>query len=430
MACGRILDGKTEVSEEIMEKPDAISLIQQKYQSLRPIMDERMCRLWAASEAMAMGWGGVSAVSKATGMAMNTIRAGISELQADPNGERPPSPRIRKNGGGRKRLSDIDVTLLTDLETLVDPATRGDPMSPLLWTCKSTRQLAKALHAKGHSVSHHTVARLLEEMDYSLQANRKTREVTSHPDRNAQFEHINQRVKAFQRQGQPVISVDAKKKELVGDFRRSGREWQPQGHPEKVRSKDFQDKHLGKVAPYGVYDQTRNEGWVSVGIDHETAEFATESIRRWWRRMGRRVYPQARQVLVTADSGGSNSSRARLWKVCLQKLADDLGLEISVCHFPPGTSKWNKIEHRMFCHISENWRGKPLISRSLIVNLIGNATTQQGLRIQAELDLGSYPTGIEVSDEELALINIKRDQFHGDWNYTIFPTSSKRRRAN
>ena len=403
-----------------MDTRDAISIIQQKYHSLRPVMDERTRRLWAASEAIAMGWGGISAVAKATGIAINTIRAGISELQANPTGV-DASPSIRKRGGGRKRLTDHDAALLKDLEILVDPATRGDPMSSLRWTCKSTRQLARTLKEQGHSVSHQTVARLLEGLDYSLQANRKTREITSHPDRNAQFEHISRRVKAFQRQGQPVISVDAKKKELVGDFRNPGREWQPQGCPEKVRSKDFQDKQLGKVAPYGVYDQTRNEGWVSVGIDHDTAEFAVESIRRWWRRMGRRVYPQAKKILVTADSGGSNSSRARLWKVALQQLADDLGLSISVCHFPPGTSKWNKIEHRMFCHISENWRGKPLVSRSVIVNLIANATTDKGLQIQAELDLGSYPTGIKVSDQELASINIERDSFHGDWNYTILP---------
>ncbi len=291
------------------------------------------------------------------------------------------------------------------------------------WTCLSTRHLAKTLSAQGHTVSHQTVALLLDDLDYSLQANRKTREGQQHPDRNAQFEYINQRVQAFQRRGQPVVSVDAKKKELIGDFRRAGREWRPQGDPEKVRAKDFPDKQLGKVVPAGVYDLSRNEGWVSVGIDHDTAAFAKASLQRWWQEMGSLVYPKADSLLITADAGGSSGYRVRLWKVMLQELADATGLGITVCHFPPGTSKWNKIEHRMFCHITQNWRGRPLLSRGIVVNLIGNTKTKAGLHIQAELDTHGYPLGVEVSDEELAAVQIKRDKFHGDWNYTIAPKS-------
>jgi hypothetical protein len=318
-------------------------------------------------------------------------------------------------------LVGADPTLVKDLEALVEPTTRGDPQSPLRWTCKSTRNLAEELNRQGHGVSYRTVAALLHDLDYSLQANCKTREGTSHPDRNAQFEHINRRVRAFQRAGQPVVSVDSKKRELVGDFKNAGREWQPAGSPEEVRAKDFPDKKLGKVTPSGVYDLTYNEGWVSVGIDHNTSLFATETIRRWWREMGARLYPAADRLLVTADAGGSNGYRPRLWKVALQQLADAIGLRISVCHFPPGTSKWNKIEHRMFCHITKNWRGKPLLSQAVIVNLIGNTKTKAGLHIQAELDANAYETGIEVSDEELAAIWIERDAFHGEWNYTISP---------
>jgi hypothetical protein len=314
-----------------------------------------------------------------------------------------------------------EPALVKDLEALVEPTTRGDPMSPLRWTCKSTRQLAEELQRQGHAVSYRTVAALLHALDYSLQAPRKTREGAAHPDRNAQFEHINRHVRAFQRRGQPVISVDTKKKELVGDFKNGGREWHPQGSPEHVRTHDFADKELGKVIPYGVYDPTYNEGWVSVGIDHDTASFATETIRRWWQEMGQQVYPQAKELLVTADAGGSNSSRSRSWKVAVQVLADSLRLRISVCHFPPGTSKWNKIEHRRFCHITNNWRGRPLISRTVIVNLIGNTKTKTGLRIKAALDTNVYETGLKVSDEQLAAIQLKRDKFHGDWNYTISP---------
>ncbi len=386
-------------------------------------MDERMRRRWAASEAVALGWGGITAVSEATGLSHTTIRLGIAESRApEPDlNTRPDDSRVRRPGGGRKRLAEEDRTLLTDLETLVNPSTRGDPQSPLRWTCKSTRNLAGALTDQGHRVSHQTVARLLQASGYNLQVNRKNREGDSHPDRDAQFEHIAKQVRSFQKRGQPVVSVDTKKKELVGDFKNAGREWQPEGSPEEVRCKDFKDKELGKVAPYGVYDQTTDKGWVSVGIDHDTAQFATETLRRWWSKMGVRVYPRAIDLLVTADGGGSNSSRSRLWKVALQGLADLIGVRISVCHFPPGTSKWNKIEHRMFCHITENWRGRPLVSRAVVVNLIGSTKTRTGLRINAELDTGTYKTGLKVTDEELAMIKIKKAKFHGEWNYTISP---------
>jgi hypothetical protein len=406
-----------------MVATQAITTVRQKYQALAQIMDERMRRRWAASEALALGWGGITAVAEATGLSQTTIRIGIAEhrtSEADPNDQAHGS-HLRHPGGGRKRLSQADRTLLKDLEALVDPATRGDPQSPLRWTCKSTRRLAEALVHQGHRVSHQTVARLLQAMDYNLQVNRKTREGASHPDRNAQFEYIARRVRSFQGRGQPVVSVDTKKKELVGDFKNGGREWQPEGSPEEVRCKDFKDKVLGKVAPYGVYDQTANEGWVSVGIDHDTAEFATETLRRWWLNMGVRLYPKATELLVTADGGGSNSSRSRLWKVALQRLADAIGLRITVCHFPPGTSKWNKIEHRMFCHITENWRGRPLVSRAVVVNLIGSTTTKAGLRINAELDTNSYKTGLKVTAEEFTAVKIKKARFHGEWNYTISP---------
>ena len=311
------------------------------------------------------------------------------------------------------------------LEALVDPATRGDPESPLRWTCKSTRTLARELTAQGHPVSCTTVGRLLRQTGYSLQGNRKTKEGESHPDRNAQFEHINAMVKRFQKRGQPVISVDTKKKELVGNFKNGGREWMPQGQPDEVRVHDFMDKTLGKAIPYGVYDITSNQGWVSVGIDHDTAHFAAEAVYRWWKKMGRKRYPDATELLITADGGGSNGSRCRLWKVALQELANRLKLPIQVCHFPPGTSKWNKIEHRMFCHITQNWRGRPLVSHEVIVQLIANTATTQGLKIRAQLDTGTYPVGNKVTDEEFALVKLKRHKFHGDWNYTVSPLPSK-----
>jgi hypothetical protein len=404
---------------DYMDTQTTIALIQEKFNALSPIMDERMRRRWAAVEADSLGRGGITVVARATGLSRTTIQAGRGELR-DPAAAGEPG-RIRRPGAGRPRLCQHDGHLLHDLQALLEPTTRGDPQSPLLWTCKSTRNLADELVGMGHQVSHDTVGRLLEEMDYSLQANRKTREGQDHPDRDAQFAYINRRVQQLQRRGQPVVSVDTKKKELLGDFKQAGREWHPQGCPEAVRTHDFRDKELGIGIPYGVYDLTGNNGWVSVGIDHDTAEFATETLRRWWLKMGSLAYPEAEELLITADGGGSNSSRSRLWKVCLQKLADELSLRISVCHFPPGTSKWNKIEHRMFCHITENWRGRPLLSRAVIVNLIGSTKTRTGLDIKAELDTGSYPTKIKVTDEELASVRIKRAKFHGNWNYAIRP---------
>ena len=409
-----------------MQDAVAIKLIETKYTALVPLMDERMRRQWAASEATAYGWGGIQAVAQATGLSPITIRKGQGELTARAaQPEIAVTLRLRRPGAGRKCKADTDPELLEALETLVDPVTRGDPQSPLRWTCKSTATLARELTAQGHKLSDRTVGRLLKSAGYSLQSNRKTREGATHPDRNAQFEHINLTVSAFQDRGQPVISVDTKKKELVGDFKNSGREWQPQGKPEEVRVYDFIDKELGKAIPYGVYDITKNQGWVSVGMDHDTARFATQAIRRWWSKMGSRRYRTARELLITADGGGSNGSRCRLWKVALQELAIDLGLRIQVCHFPPATSKWNKIEHRMFSYITQNWRGRPLVSHEVIINLIANTATQQGLLIEAELDTGIYPTGIKVSDEELALVNLFREDFHGDWNYTIAPKLRK-----
>jgi Rhodopirellula transposase DDE domain len=406
-----------------MRNPTALALVQQKFTLLSPLLTERLRRQWAASEAQSLGRGGVTLVSQATGLSRTTIVVGLRELQqraAKPQDDLCPE-RVRVPGAGRHFVEDNDPQLLAALQALIEPTSRGDPQSPLRWTCLSTRHLAEALCGQGHAVSHQTVAALLTDLDYSLQANRKVKEGHDHPDRNAQFEYINQRVRAFQKKKQPVVSVDAKKKELVGDFRSAGREWRPRGEPEKVRSKDFPDKQLGKVTPEGVYDLTRNEGWVSVGIDHGTAEFAKATLRRWWREMGCLAYPEAENLLITADAGGSNASRSRLWKVMLQALADETSLRIAVCHFPPGTSKWNKIEHSMFCHITKNWRGRPLLSRALVVNLIGNTKTKEGLRIQAELDTNTYEMGIEVSDEELATVQLKKDKFHGEWNYTIIP---------
>ena len=397
--------------------------IKEKFEALKPLLDERGRRRWAATEARAIGRGGIERVFQATGIARSTVRAGLQELGAAQSQGPPAAPagRQRRAGGGRKRLSEQDPDLRTALEQLVEPLSRGDPTSPLRWTCKSAAKLAAQLQAAGHPVSERTVNRMLHELGYRLQTNRKTLEGRQHPDRDAQFAHINERCQAFQEQGQPVISVDTKKKELIGQYRNGGREWRPQGRPEEVKVYDFPDKELGKAIPYGVYDLVANEGWVSVGVDPDTAAFAVATIRRWWRQMGWRVYGGAQRLLITADGGGSNASRNRLWKLELQRLADELGLAISVCHFPPGTSKWNKIEHRMFCHITENWRGRPLVSREAVVNLIGNTTTKGGLEIQAELDDGSYPTGREVTEDQLARIAIERDKFHGEWNYTVSP---------
>jgi Rhodopirellula transposase DDE domain len=405
------------------QQEDMERIIGEKFIALEPILDEHSRRLWAGTEAKALGYGGQTLVAKATGLSRNTVHAGLRELEHRPAQRMGSATRVRRPGGGRKRLSDHDPLLVAHLDALVDPTSRGDPESPLRWTCKSTRQLATALQQQGHQVGRQTVAALLADLGYSLQANRKTKEGASHPDRDAQFAYINAQVQAFQSRGQPVVSVDTKKKELVGDFKNGGREWQPQGQPDLVRVYDFVDTQLGKGIPYGIYDPTANVGWVSVGSDHDTAAFAVETLRRWWYNMGASMYNGATEILITADGGGSNGRRNRLWKVALQGLANEIGLGISVSHFPPGTSKWNKIEHRMFSYISMNWRGKPLTSHEVIVNLIANTTTQTGLRIRAALDSRPYPTGIKVSDQELENVRLSKADFHGEWNYTILPTS-------
>jgi len=374
-----------------------------------------------------MGHGGITSVAIATGIGRRTIWAGIAELKAGlaktiPGEES--TGRLRRSGGGRKRVEEIQPGLRRELQSLVESTTRGDPRSPLRWTCKSLRTLANELNKKGYSISPPTVNELLEELGYSLQGTRKSKEGSSHPDRNAQFEYINKTCRSFQRRSQPVISVDTKKKELVGDFKNGGREWRPKRSAPRVRVHDFIDKDLGKAIPYGVYEVNRNVGWVNVGTDHDTAEFAVESIRRWWRQMGKQAYSDATELLITADAGGSNASRNRLWKCALQTFADETGLKITVCHFPPGTSKWNKIEHRMFCHITQNWRGQPLVSHDVIVQLIGSTRTRQGLRIRASLDRKKYPTGVVVTDEELNRVKLKPARFHGDWNYSIVPSQN------
>ena len=409
-----------------MQDTKRIAQITQRYQALNPVLNERLRRQWAASEAQTYGWGGIVALNNATGLAMGTIRQGIKELKTraeQPN--EPISQRQRRAGGGRKRLTLKNPLLAKALDDLVDPVTRGDPMSTLRWTCKSTSQLADTLNNQGHVCSAKTVGTLLNAQGYSLQGNRKTKEGSKNPDRNAQFEYINNLVKEFQVEEQPVISVDAKKKELVGDFKNAGREWQPEGQPEEVRVYDFLDKKLGKAIPYGVYDVTENTGWVSVGIDHDTARFAVETISRWWEQVGKTRYPNAKKLLVTADGGGSNGSRNRLWKLALQEFADLSGLILQVCHFPPGTSKWNKIEHRMFCHITMNWRGRPLVSHEVVVNLIVNTTTRKGLKIRAELDEGLYAIGTVVSKVEMAGLKLERAEFHGEWNYVLHPREIK-----
>jgi hypothetical protein len=406
-----------------MSRDTTLETVRHKFELLCPLMNERLRRHWAACEALTLQRGGITLVARATGLSRTTITTGLHELQHSaqtPDADLPPQ-RSRHAGAGRPFLEEVDPTLVKDLEALVESTTRGDPQSALRWTCKSTRNLAAELNRQGHTISYRTVAALLHDLDYSLQANRKTREGSSHPDRDAQFEPINRQVRRFQRAGQPVVSVDTKKRELIGDFKNEGQEWQPVGVPEEVRAKDFPDKRLGKVTPAGVYDLRYNEGWVSVGIDHNTSPFVTETIRRWWCEMGKPLYRDADSLLVTVDAGGANGYRCRLWKVALQQLADTIGLRITVCHFPPGTSKWNKIEHRMFCHITKNWRGKPLVSHAVVVNLIGNTRTKAGLRIEAELDSNAYETGIEVSDEELAAVRMEKDKFHGEWNYTISP---------
>lgn len=409
-----------------MQDVVAIERIRLKYRSLETVLDERSRRQWAAAEARGYGYGGVTAVATATGLARDTIAAGMRELEyRDRHPDEPVATRVRRDGAGRKRATESDPALAAALEALLEPLTRGDPMSPLRWTCKSTRRLATELASQGHRVGYRTVAWLLHEAGYSLQANRKTREGNQHPDRNAQFEFINTQATRFQTRRQPVISVDTKKKELVGDFKNGGREWRPAGTPEAVRVHDFPDKALGKAIPYGVYDVTHNQGWVSVGIDHDTADFATASIRRWWEEMGRPRFPHATELFITADGGGSNGYRTRLWKVALQGLADAIGLKLTVSHFPPGTSKWNKVEHRLFCFITQNWRGKPLVSVQVIVNLIAATRTTKGLIVKAAIDEAKYETGITVTDEQLAKVNLKPARFHGEWNYTIKPNPTK-----
>ena len=392
----------------------------EKYTSLLPYLNERQRRLYLAVEARAFGHGGVVHVARATGVSRPTIQQGLRDL----GGSATAPDRVRQPGGGRKKLTERDPTLLSDLEALVDPDTRGDPMSPLRWTCKSTRQLAKALTGAGHRVSHTVVAELLDQAGYSLQAPTKTVEGRQHPDRDAQFRYLNEQVKTYSGAGQPVVSVDAKKKELVGAYKNGRREWQPTGQPERVNVHDFPDPRVGKAIPYGIYDVGRNTGWVTVGQDHDTASFAVTSLRRWWQAVGTSAYPAAERLLICADGGGSNGYRVRLWKVELQRFADESGLTVTVCHLPPGTSKWNKIEHRLFAHISMNWRGRPLVSHEVIVELIGATTTQAGLRVQAELDLGQYPTKVKVTDEEMASLHLTPHTFHGEWNYTLVPRTT------
>jgi len=398
-----------------------LGAIREKYRVVGDVLDERGRRVWAAAEARSLPFGGVSLVARATGLSRTTVHAGMRELKG---GQRRTigTGRSRKTGGGRKPLTYHNPDLLGALEKLVEPTTRGDPESPLRWTCKSTRHLARELQRQGYRIGDRKVAGLLHQMQYSLQANAKTIEGSDHPDRNAQFEYINAQTKKFLRQDVPVISVDTKKKELVGNFSNGGQEWQPQGEPERTLLHDFPDKELGKVIPYGIYDVGQNQGWVSVGIDHDTAEFAMDSILSWWKHMGCKTYPEATELLIMADAGGSNSSRSRLWKIGVQRLADLTGLQkIHVSHFPPGTSKWNKIEHRMFSFITQNWRGKPLVSYETIVNLIGSTKTSTGLKIKAKLTRRKYPTGAKISASDMAKVNLKPAAFHGDWNYSVLP---------
>lgn len=400
-----------------MISPNVVLTIRRKYQAINPDLNECSRRHWAASEAMVLGHGGISAVSNATGIAISTIRIGLSELKE----AKPSTTRIRREGGGRKKLTAHDPEVIKDLQSVIEPYTMGNPESPLLWTSKSMRIIANKLKEQNHKISHTKVGQLLHELGYSLQVNKKTLEGTSHPDRNAQFEFINKDVKAQQQAKEPVISVDTKKKELVGDFKNNGRVWRPKGTPEEVRVHDFKIPELGKVVPYGIYDIDRNHGWVNLGIDSNTAEFAVESIRRWWNTIGRKAYPHATSITITADSGGSNSPRARLWKYELQRLSNETGLTLRVRHFPPGTSKWNKIEHRLFSFISQNWRGKPLLTHATIINLIAATTTTTGLKVDCILDTNKYPTGKKISDEDYATINLQPENFHGEWNYLIKP---------
>lgn len=402
-----------------MPEANVVEWIHDKYVALMGDLDERGRRRWAAIEAVSLGWGGIAAVAQATGMSDRTIRNGIGELRS---GNPLPANRQRRPGAGRVAREEEQPDLMDALECLVEPASRGDPMSPLRWSCKSTRVLASELKRQGFQVSHTKVAELLKRKGYSLQANRKTREGKQHPDRNAQFEHINRRVTACQRRGQPAVSVDTKKKEVLGNRKNAGRTYRPKGKPQEVDTHDFPDATLGKAIPYGVYDLDSNEAWVSVGIDHDTAEFAVASIAQWWKRLGRKRYgASARRLLITGDSGGSNGHRNRLWKAELQRFANRTGLIVEVCHFPPGTSKWNKIEHRLFCHITRNWQGVPLETHEIVVNLIGSTRTEEGLEVHAWLDEREYPKGRKVTEAEFEELHIRRNTFQGDWNYEIHP---------
>ncbi|MGL4619109.1 MAG: ISAzo13 family transposase [Chroococcidiopsis sp.] len=400
--------------------PDSVvKQIKAKYIQLSPFLNERSGRLWAATEADALGYGGIVALHRATGLSQNTIRAGLKELRGESTVL--PAERIRQPGGGRKRVEERDPLILEALDNLVEPTSRGEPECPLRWTCKSVNQLADALRKQGYTICAMTVYTLLVEMGYSLQSNRKTQEGKQHPDRDGQFQHIARQVSAFQRQHRPAISIDTKKKENIGQFKNDGQEWQPKGEPILVKTHVFPDKTLGRAIPYGIYDLTQNQGWVNVGIDHDTAEFAVESIRRWWQQLGQAQYRRSKHLLITADCGGSNGYRNRLWKLKLPEFADESGLTLHVCHFPPGTSKWNKIEHRLFCHITTNWRSRPLTSLETVVNLIGTTTTIAGLEVNAQIDDNLYPTGIRVTDEQFNAIAIQRSRFHGEWNYRIKP---------
>lgn len=402
------------ISELVVEQ------IETKYSYLQPFLNERSRRLWAGTEALALGYGGIMAVHRATGLSQNTIRIGLQELESA-TANQLDLGRIRQSGGGRKRVEEREEGILDALDQLVEPSTRGEPDCCLRWTCKSVNQLTSALQERGYTLCAMTVYTLLTGMGYSLQSNRKTHEGKQHPDRDEQFQQIARQVTAFQTHHRPVISIDTKKKENIGEFKNGGHEWNPQGKPTLVNTHDFPDKTLGKAIPYGIYDLTQNQGWVNVGIDHDTAEFAVESIRRWWQQLGQAQYRRSKHLLITADCGGSNGYRNRLWKLKLQEFADESGLTLHVCHFPPGTSKWNKIEHRLFCHITTNWRGRPLTSLETVVNLIGNTTTQAGLEVHAHIDANLYPTGIQVTDEQFNAVAIQRCRFHGEWNYRITP---------
>ena len=401
----------------IKGQEELVRKVAEKYNNLSKTLNERSRRLWAGNESLSIGYAGIEIVSRATGLSRSTIIKGMKEI----TDKRELKDRIRDLGGGRKKEVDKNPGIREELIRLIEPSTRGDPQSPLLWESKSLRKLSSELKEKGYDVSHVLVEKLLHDMKYNLKSNRKMNEGKSHADRNLQFEHINSRAIEFMKESQPVISIDTKKKELIGNFKNNGKEWKPKGEYDEVNIYDFMQFAVGKAVPYGIYDMKLNEGYVNVGIDHDTAEFAVQSIKKWWECMGKKRYPDAKRLMITADGGGSNGSRVKLWKIELQKFATETGLEISVCHFPPGTSKWNKIEHRLFSFITKNWRGKPLVSYEVIVNLIANTRTEKGLRVECSIDLDSYEKGIKISNDEMLKLNIRTDEFHGEWNYTIAP---------